>query len=249
MLGQEHDELEADRDEGSGRCVEQRYGGLLDGLEGGVIGSQGLRQAGDVSRLVPGMAPPLKLRLEPLPETVAARAEDLVDGEGIGGEMKLRAGFRRELDTRIAKLLDEGRFEPIAVCDGLVAPAQRVVELAPEAEMNVGRFRCLRDRVAEERGSEQLRLKHENGLSSRVIAASLGLSKGAVGDYLRRAQAAGIGWPIDAALTDTGLERLLFPAAPDVMAKDRPEPDWPTVDRELRRSGVTRMLLWQEYRT
>ena len=105
------------------------------------------------------------------------------------------------------------------------------------------------ERLSMRRIRDLLRLKHENGLSSRVIAASLGLSKGAVGDYLRRAQAAGIGWPINAALTDTGLERLLFPAAPDVMAKDRPEPDWPTVDRELRRSGVTRMLLWQEYRT
>ncbi len=108
-------------------------------MEGGVLGSQGLRQAGDVSRLVPGMAPPLELRLEPLPETVAAGAEDAVDGEAIGGEMRWRAGFGRELDTRIAKLLDEGRFEPIAVGDGLVTPAQRVVELAPEAEMNVVR--------------------------------------------------------------------------------------------------------------
>ena len=104
------------------------------------------------------------------------------------------------------------------------------------------------ERLLMRRIRDLLRLKHENGLSSRVIAASLGLSKGAVGDYLRRAQAAGIGWPIDAALTDTGLERLLFPTAPDVLANDRPEPDWPTVDRELRRRGVTRMLLWQEYR-
>ena len=122
MLGQEHDELEADRDEGSGRCVEQRYGGLFDGLKGGVLGSQGLRQASDVSRLMPGKAPPLEVRLEPLPETVAAGAEDAVNGEGIGGETKWRAGCGRELNPRIAKLPDEGRFEPIAVDDGLVTP-------------------------------------------------------------------------------------------------------------------------------
>ena len=97
------------------------------------------------------------------------------------------------------------------------------------------------ERLSMRRIRDLLRLKHENGLSSRVIAASLGLSKGAVGDYLRRAQAAGIGWPIDAALTDMGLERLLLPAAPDVMAEDRPEPDWPTVDRELRRSEPRRV--------
>ena len=76
--------------------------------------------------------------------------------KAIGGEMRWRAGFGRELDARIAKLLDEGRFEPIAVDDGLVTPAQRVVELAPEAEMNVVRLRCRRSRVAEERGAEQV---------------------------------------------------------------------------------------------
>lgn len=66
------------------------------------------------------------------------------------------------------------------------------------------------ERLSMRRIRDLLRLKHENGLSSRVIAASLGLSKGAVGDYLRRAQAAGIGWPIDASLIDTRAARWLF---------------------------------------
>ena len=67
------------------------------------------------------------------------------------------------------------------------------------------------ERLSMRRIRDLLRLKHENGLSSRVIATSLGLSKGAVGDYLRRAQAAGVSWPLDESITDTGLERLLFP--------------------------------------
>ena len=96
------------------------------------------------------------------------------------------------------------------------------------------------ERLSMRRIRDLLRLKHENGLSSRVIATSLGLSKGAVGDYLRRA--------LDEGVTDTGLERLLFPTASDVMAVGRHEPDWSKVDRELRRPGVTRTLLWQEYR-
>ena len=95
---------------------------------------------------------------------------------------------------------------------------------------------------------ELLRLKHEGGLSSRLIAMSLGISKGAVGDYLRRAQAAGLGWPLPEAITDTELERRLFPAAAEVVSAGRPEPVWADVDRELRRRGVTRALLWQEYR-
>ena len=105
------------------------------------------------------------------------------------------------------------------------------------------------ERLSMRRIRELLRLKHQNGLPSRVIAASLGISKGAVSGYLQRAQAAGLEWPPPDDLTDTALERLLFPGPPGVAAAARPEPDWAHVDRELRRKGVTRSLLWQEYRT
>ncbi|MFC3320522.1 IS21 family transposase [Mesorhizobium cantuariense] len=106
------------------------------------------------------------------------------------------------------------------------------------------------ERLSMRRIRELLRLKYESGLSSRVISASLGISKGSVGDYLRRAQAAGLGWPLPEAISDTALERRLFPGQPAATAVDRsPEPDWAHVDRELRRPAVTRALLWQEYRT
>jgi transposase len=95
---------------------------------------------------------------------------------------------------------------------------------------------------------ELLRLKYENGLPGRVIAAALGLSKGAVNDYLQRATAAGLSWPLPEDLTDTALERRLFPGTPSAGAQARPEPNWAYVDSELRRKGVTRSLLWQEYR-
>lgn len=49
-------------------------------------------------------------------------------------------------------------------------------------------------------------------------------------------------------LDDDRLELLLFPSAPTVPDPDRPVPDWASIDRELRRPGVTRMLLWEEYR-
>jgi transposase len=104
------------------------------------------------------------------------------------------------------------------------------------------------ERLSMRRIRDLLRLKFENGLSSRVIAASLGISKGAVGEYLRRARAAGLAWPLPEEMTDTALERRLFPTAPDVAAIGRSEPNWAYVDRELRRTGVTRGLLWQEYR-
>lgn len=77
---------------------------------------------------------------------------------------------------------------------------------------------------------------------------SCGISRPAVDEYLRRAEAAGLSWPLPATLDDAALERLLFPAAPPLPAQARGLPDWPTIHRELRRKGVTLFLLWQEYR-
>jgi transposase len=92
-----------------------------------------------------------------------------------------------------------------------------------------------------------LRLKFEAGLSDRVLATSVGISKGAVASYVSRARAAGLSWPLPAGMDDTALERRLFPGQPAPEAA-RPLPDWAAVERELRRRGVTRALLWQEYR-
>ena len=104
------------------------------------------------------------------------------------------------------------------------------------------------ERLSMRRIRELLRLKFELGLSSRSIATSLGISKGAVGGYLHRVVAAGLGWPLPEGLTDTGLERVLFPGQPEGAVAERAAPDWAYIDKELRRTGVTRVLLWQEYR-
>ena len=86
------------------------------------------------------------------------------------------------------------------------------------------------------------------GMSKRKIAASLGVSATAAGECLRRAQRAGVSWPLANELTDEVLENRLYPR-PAVAAKDRrPRPEWPAVHRELRRPGVTLQLLWEEYR-
>lgn len=103
-------------------------------------------------------------------------------------------------------------------------------------------------RLTMRRIRDVLRLKFAQGLSERAIAASLGLGKGSVGAYLRRAREAGLSWPLPDALDDDSLELLLFPASPTVPDPNRPVPDWSMIDKELRRRGVTRMLLWQEYR-
>ena len=77
---------------------------------------------------------------------------------------------------------------------------------------------------------------------------SCGMSRPAVDGYLRRAEAAGLRWPLPAELDDGALERLLFPLSVSVPDTARGAPDWSEVHRELKRPGVTLLLLWQEYR-
>jgi len=95
---------------------------------------------------------------------------------------------------------------------------------------------------------EVLRLKWAIGLSDRKIAHGLGISRPTVAEYVRRAQAAGLSWPLPAILDEAALERLLFPALPPMRAVPHPSPDWSTVHQELKRKGVTLFLLWQEYK-
>lgn len=95
---------------------------------------------------------------------------------------------------------------------------------------------------------EVLRLRHACGQSERQIAAAIGISRTTVAEYLRRAAVSGIGWPVPAGLDDAALEARLF--SPPFTPREalRPQPNWPRIHAELRRPGVTLMLLWQEYR-
>ena len=94
---------------------------------------------------------------------------------------------------------------------------------------------------------EVLRLKHVCGHSGHQIAAMIGVSRYTVAEYLRRARVAGIAWPVPPELDDAALERKLFTppfTRPELL---RPQPEWARIHAELRRPGVTLMLLWEEY--
>ena len=95
---------------------------------------------------------------------------------------------------------------------------------------------------------EVLRLKWSKNPSNRRIASSCGIARPTVGEYLRRAESAGLTWPLPVELDDGSLERLLFPAVPYPPAPDRGIPDWAHTHRELKHKGVTLFLLWREYR-
>jgi transposase len=95
---------------------------------------------------------------------------------------------------------------------------------------------------------EVLRLHHSVGMSQRAVARSLDLAQGTVSKYLNRARRAGLTWPLPPELDeDVRLENRLYPPPSDLPSEARPHPDWAVVHRELRRPGVTLMLLWEEY--
>lgn len=96
--------------------------------------------------------------------------------------------------------------------------------------------------------TEILRLSHEAQLSQRQVAQSLNLGLGTVSNYLKRAQAAGLTWPLPSGMDEQKLGRLLFPSQPLTGQRRFVEPDYPQVHQELKRKGVTKHLLWQEYR-
>ena len=85
-------------------------------------------------------------------------------------------------------------------------------------------------------------------MSERLIADAVGGGKTAVGEYLQRARVIGLAWPLPEGMDDAELERRLFTPAGFHDGPTKPLPDYPTVHEELKRRGVTLMLLWEEYR-
>ncbi len=92
-----------------------------------------------------------------------------------------------------------------------------------------------------------LRLKYEAGLPHRAIALACAVGLGTVSSVLTRAKAAGLTWPLPAALDDAALEARLF-ARPADTGRDLVVPAWSELHQELKRPGVTLQLLWMEYR-
>lgn len=94
---------------------------------------------------------------------------------------------------------------------------------------------------------ETLRQHYELNRSNREIGRSLNISPGTVSNYLYRARMAGISWPAALKMEESELhERLFMPAKQP--SQKRSLPDWEQVHTELRKKGMTLMLLWREYR-
>jgi transposase len=95
--------------------------------------------------------------------------------------------------------------------------------------------------------TEVLRLRAA-GMSARQIARSAGVARITVAEYCRRADAAGVSWPLEDNLDDDALDALLFPKLEP--GTERPVPDWHEVHKELksRRHHMTLRLIWLEWK-
>jgi transposase len=91
-----------------------------------------------------------------------------------------------------------------------------------------------------------LQLLHGGALSTRQIAAALGISKSTVSEIASYARVAGVNWALAQTLSDEELQARLY-RPPVARASRHLEPDHAHIHRELRRPGVTLQLLWEEY--
>jgi transposase len=97
---------------------------------------------------------------------------------------------------------------------------------------------------------EVLRLRYELGLGQRQIARSCSIGHGTVYEYLKRALAAGVTWPLPEGWDDRRLEEALFGPVPRRVYESRkPAPDFAQLHEELQRHPqLTLQLAWEEYR-
>jgi len=97
---------------------------------------------------------------------------------------------------------------------------------------------------------EVLRLRYELGLGQRQIARCCSIGQGTVHEYLKRAQTAGVTWPLPEGWDDRRLEEALFGPAPRRVYESRkPAPDFAHLHEELQRHPqLTLQLAWEEYR-
>jgi transposase len=93
---------------------------------------------------------------------------------------------------------------------------------------------------------EVLRLRLAGGLSIRQIRHSTKISVGAIQKLVARADELGLSWPLAPDMSDVALAQLFYPAARAGGGRFE-VPDWALMHQELKRPGMTKQLVWEEY--
>src|SRR5947209_14727594 len=122
---------------------------------------------------------------------------------------------------------------------------RRVVDPASRENLLPARRKSMR------KIKEVLRLRNELKLDQRQIARSCSISVSTVHEYLKRAEAANLHWPLPEGCDDARLETMLFPcsgSSPQTLTAKSP-PDFAAIHEQLQRHRhVTLQLVWEEYR-
>jgi transposase len=97
--------------------------------------------------------------------------------------------------------------------------------------------------------NEVLCLRFELGLGQRAIARACSISQGAVHNYLKKAAAAGLGWPLPEGWDEQRIEAALFGERHPVERRPRALPDFADLKEQIQRHPhLTLQLAWEEYR-
>ena len=103
------------------------------------------------------------------------------------------------------------------------------------------------ERIGMRDAREIIRLK-SSSVSTHEIARRLGMARSTVRETLKRADGAGLSWPLPEDMNDAGLAAALYASRRSKRGHRRiAEPDWAGVHRELKRKHVTLLILWDEY--
>ena len=96
---------------------------------------------------------------------------------------------------------------------------------------------------------ETLRLHLQAGLSYNEVGRALKISKSVVGKYVSLARVAGVDWDAGPDPQRRGTGGPAVPPGGAALAATSSRPTSRVVHQELKRPGVTLMLLWEEYAT
>ena len=103
------------------------------------------------------------------------------------------------------------------------------------------------ERIGMRDAREIIRLKFSS-VSTHEIARRLGMARSTVRETLKRADGAGLSWPLPEGMNDEALEAALYASRRSKRGHRRiEEPDWAGVRRELKGKHVTLLILWDEY--